>query len=141
MTALRRSIALTLVLLALPSAWSVMTFGADRWIIELVFVACCFVAAGFAWAGVRFWQLVLFTVAALYTYVITGPLITGVVLSAPTPWTYIGAVAREAERRSFYDGAWLVWSLLVLPAAFPLICLLAAWLCIAARRNPIASAI
>jgi len=140
MTALRRAMALALVLLPLPSAtWLVRNVGETGWSTELVFVASCLLAAVFTWVAVRLWQLVLVAVAALYTYVITGPLVTGVLLHSP--WVYVRSVVREAERRGFSDGAWLIWSLLVLPAAFPVICILAAWLCIAVRRTQVARAI
>ena len=138
--AARRAVAIALVLLVLPSAaWLVLDPGGDRWTTELVFVACCLLAAGAAWAAVRYWQLVILAVAAVYTYVITGPLVSGILLIAP--WSYISSVAKEAGRRGFADGAWLIWSLLVLPAAFPVICFVMAWLCLAGRQHQNASAI
>jgi hypothetical protein len=106
---------------------------------ELLFVMCCLAAAVASWAAVRFWPLVVLVVAAAYTYVITGPLVTGVLLVAPAG--YIAGVVKQAGERGMFSGISLVWSLFVLPIAFPALCVLAGWLCIASRRSRNASAI
>jgi hypothetical protein len=147
MTRLRRAIAVMLVLLASPSVvWLLMTLfdaipnsSQQSASAELVFVICCLAAAGAAWTAVRFWPLVVLVVAAAYTYVITGPLVTGVLLVAPVG--YIAGVLGEAADRGISGGMSIVWSLLVLPIAFPALFVLAGGLCIASRRAQNASAI
>jgi len=144
MTGLRRAVAVALVLLVVPSIlWLLVNLVGDKhwqpWGKELLLVAACLSAAGAAWSGVRFWHIALLTIAVVYTYVITWPLFTTVLLSSPVK--YVDAVTREAARRDFSEGAWLIWSLLVLPAAFPVFCVLAAWVALMARGVQDASAI
>ena len=142
---LRRTVAVVLGLLVVPSIalfFDALARGKALlpWVTELIFVACCLIAAAAAWVAVRYWPLIVLAVASLYTYIITGPLIAGPLLS--TPGSYVSSVLREAERRGFgADGAWLIWSLLVLPAAFPIILALSVWLCIALRPSRDARAI
>ena len=138
---------MVLVLLASPSVvWLVMTlFGAvsstsQQGIgAELLYVVSCFLAAAAAWAAIRFWPLLVLIVAAIHTYVITLPLVTGVLLTAPGG--YVVAVLKEATARGIVGGFSLIWSLLVLPIAFPTLFMVAAWLCAESLRTQRASAI
>jgi hypothetical protein len=147
MTRLRRATALVLAGLAGPSAiWLLLRLlgvpsdsSSHGWGAELLFVVCCLVAAAATWAAVRYWPLVVFAVAASYTYLITGPLVSGVLLVAPG--TYVASVVKESVARGLSGGVSLAWSLLVLPIAFPVLSVFAAWLCVVLMRADNARAI
>ena len=134
----RRAIALLIVLLAVPSLfWSATMpfFGPHEagwpylWLQELFFVLCLTAAAVAVWFRPRYWQLILLAAVGLQTYATAGSFIRDIVLD-PSHWTYFGIVLHEASARGVDGGAGLVWALIVLPLALPLLLLTGIWLCL-----------
>ena len=135
----RRIIALLVVLLAVPSLfWSAtMPFVGPHesgwpylWLRELFFVLCLAAAALALWFQPRYWQLLLLLAVGIQAYVTSWNFIKGIV-ATPSHWTYFGIVMREAAVRGIDGGAGLVWSLIVLPLALPLMLLTAIWIFVA----------
>ena len=134
----RRAIALFIVLLAAPSLfWSATMpfFGPHEagwpylWLRELLFVLCLAAAAVAVWFQPRYWQLILLAAVGLQTYATAWKFINDIVLD-PSHWTYFGIVFHEAAARGVDGGAGLVWALIVLPLALPLLLLTGIWLCL-----------
>jgi len=147
MTRLARVLGLFMIFLAVPSTVWVLTRpflptseepiwrSQDWWLgwsAELLFVLCCLGIAVAAWKRLRLWPYALLAFSAYESFVLVGPMLRPVLLVAPM--TYVNAVLGEAAERGITHGPSLIWSLLVLPLVFPALFILAASLCIVARR-------
>ena len=135
----RRIIALLVVLLAAPSLfWSVtMPFVGPHesgwpylWLRELFFVVCLAAAALALWFRPPYWQLLLLLAVGIQAYANSWNFSKGIV-ATPSHWTYFSIVMREAAVRGIDGGPGLVWSLIVLPIALPVMLLTVIWICVA----------
>ena len=149
MTQFRRSIALLLVLLVVPSIFWILveTFlaisGSSEWssseswfhfLKELSFVACLTIPAIAVWRGSRRWPFILLVFVGFQTY-ITAWQFAREVLFVPSRWSYFDIVRAEAERRGLDDGPLLVWNLIVVPLALLVLSLISVLLCVANQRT------
>jgi len=149
MSRTRRTVAILMVLLAIPSLyWSVtMPFKGVKdlgwwlgWMSEgVLFVTCSVVAALVSWHGSRYWQLLQLTVVVFFTDIFASNFIQDVLIE-PDHWSHFEIVLKEAMRRGFDEGLWLVWYLIVLPLALPALLIATVWLCLASLHSQPTSA-